>query len=477
MATTWIKPIHTSGSVASKLTERIGYAIDFDKTENGLYIESYGCEPLTAASEFLFSKRLYAQKRNNNNGRSDILAYHIRQSFKYDEVTPEEALRVGYDLAKRWTKGRHQFIVAAHTNTKNPHIHIVFNAVNLEHTKKFRNFKFSSIALRRLSDQICLENGLSIVEKPGLSKGWNRAEYLSGEKVPSVRSRLQGIIDNNLVSGIGFDDFIAAMIEAGCEAKQGKHLAFKIPDSKKFIRCRSLGDDYTEDAISERLSGKRMVEPKHKTEPTEIETSTAINNNHKPNMLIDIQEKLRQGKGGGYEKWSRLFNIKEGAKTLIFLKENGVGSYEELVEKSGAASAEFNERLTKIKAIDKRLNEISELQKYIGQYGKTRDVYKAYSASGKDQNFYEANRAEITLHEAAKKYFNSLNLKKLPSIQELKQEYATLLSEKKKLYVGYKEIKENHRTLGVAKMNVERLLNITPDTQNRNVQRDNPHGK
>ena len=458
-----MKTIHAgkNGSIASVLEMRTEYIKNPDKTEGGELLATYECEPFTVQSEFLLSKRQYEQNTGRDQGNHDVLAYHIRQSFKYDEVTAEEALKVGYDLAMRFTKGRHQFIVAAHTNTKNPHVHIIFNSVNLDCDGKFKDFKFSAIALRKLSDQICLENGLSVIEKPKPSKGWNRVEYLNETKAPSVRDRLRELIDYYLVQKKNFNDFIAAMIAADCEVKQGKNLAFKIPNSKKFIRCDSLGDDYTFEAIMARLSGKRFIIVKE-------ETITPIKNENKPSLLIDIQAKIREGKGAGYEQWARIFNLKEAAKTLIFLKENGIDSYDELVAKSAAVSADFNGRLNKIKDIDKRLENISELQKYIGTYGKTRDIYAQYKASGWNENFYEDHRADITLHKATKKYFDGLGMKKLPTISSLKQEYASLLAEKKRLYSGYHELKEKRMALLTAKSNASRMLDITPDMQKRN---------
>jgi hypothetical protein len=380
-------------------------------------------------------------------------------SFKPGEITAEQALELGKELALRWTKNKHQFIVAAHTNTNNPHAHIIFNSVNLDCGGKFQDFKRSAIALRRLSDQICIEKGLSIIEKPKPSKGWNRTEYLGMEKLPSVRDKLRELIDTHLVQKKDFDSFITAMITAGCVVKRGKHLAFKLPDGKKFISCDSLGDDYTFDAIMERISGRRIISAK-------AETVMPVNNANKPNLLIDIQAKIREGKGGSYTQWARIFNIKEAAKTLLFLKENGIDSYDDLVKKSAAVSEDFNGRLKKIKEIDKRLDEISELQKQIGTYGKTKDAYAKYRASGWDENFYETHRADITLHKAAKKYFDGLGLKKLPTISSLKQEYATLLAEKKKLYSGYHELKDKRNALLTAKRNSDNMLDIN-NGQNR----------
>jgi hypothetical protein len=463
MATTWMKALHRSGGIAAALGRSVDYIGNPEKTDDGELIEGYECDPFTAQSEFLLSKKLYAQKTGRDQGRHDVIAYHLRMSFKPGEVTAEQALALGHELALRWTKGMHQFIVAAHTNTGNPHVHIIFNSVNLDCTRKFEDFKRSAIALRRVSDRICLEHGLSVIEKPGLSKGYNRAEYLGGGKAPSARDTLRGLIDTSLREGDSFDGFLAAMVAAGCEVKCGKHLAFKISGGKKFIRCNSLGEDYTEDALRERLAGKRIVTPKQ-------ETAVPALAENKPNLLIDIQEKMRQGKGEGYRRWGALFNLKEMSKTLIFLQESGIDSYDDLVVQSTVASADFSGRLERIKTIEARIRDIAELQKQIGVYGKTREVYVQHKMSGWSEDFYEAHHADITLHKAAKKHFDSLGLKKLPSMQSLKQEYAGLLAEKKKLYSGYHETKEKSRALLTAKRNAEQILGVVPETKNHGKQ-------
>lgn len=459
MATTWMKALHRSGGIAAALGRSVDYIENPDKTDDGKLIEGYECDTFTVQSEFLLSKKLYAQKTGRDQGKHDVIAYHIRMSFKPGEVTAQQALELGKELALRWTKGRHQFIVAAHTNTNNPHTHIIFNSVNLDCTHKFEDFRRSAIALRRVSDQICLEHGLSVIEKPGLAKGYNRAEYLGGGKIPSARDTLREFIDTSLREGDSFGVFLAAMQKTGCEVKRGKHLAFKISGGKRFIRCDSLGDGYSETALMERLSGRRIVAPKPKPiMPIMVES--------KLSLLIDIQEKMQKGKGEGYRHWATRFNLKEMSKTLIFLQENGIDSYDDLVAQATAASADFNRRLEKIKAAEARLADISELQNQIGIYGKTREVYQRYKASGWSDDFYETHRTDITLHKAAKKHFDSLGLKKLPSMQSLKQEYATLLAEKKKMYAGYHEVKEQSRALLTAKRNAEQILDIVPETKN-----------
>ena len=463
MATTWMKALHRGGGITAALGRSVDYIGNEEKTDGGELVDGYECDPYTAQAEFLLSKKLYAQRTGRDQGTHDVIAYHIRMSFKPGEVTAQRALALGRELGLRWTKGRHQFIVAAHTNTNNPHVHIIFNSVNLDCDGKYNDFKRSAIALRRVSDQICLEHGLSVIEKPGLSKGYNRAEYLGGSKTVSAREQLRGVIDAALREDDSFDSFLAAMQAAGCEVKRGKHLVFKIPGGKKFIRCASLGEDYIESALRERLAGQRVVTPEQKS------TMLAILE-RKPNLLIDIQAKMQEGRGEGYRRWAAGFNLKEMSKTLIFLQENGIDSYDALVEQAAVASSGFSGRLERIKVIETRLCDISELQKQIGVYGKTREVYMRYKASGWSEDFFESHRADITLHKAAKNHFDDLGLKKLPSMQSLRQEYAMLLAEKKKLYAGYRELKEKSRTLLVAKRNADQVLGITSETQNRDTQ-------
>jgi len=217
VATTWIKVVHrtSSGSIRAAIQRTLDYTGDYAKTQGGNLIAAYECDPATAASEFMLSKRIYEKKTGRNQGRHDVIGYHIRQSFKPGEVTAEEALKIGYELAMRWTKGNHQFIVTSHTNTNNPHIHIFFNSVTLDNSRKYVDFKRSAIALRRVSDMICIEHGLSIIEKPGLSKGHNREEYLGISKAPNKRDKLIKLINTFLCDSSPAENIFNALKSAG----------------------------------------------------------------------------------------------------------------------------------------------------------------------------------------------------------------------------------------------------------------------
>jgi hypothetical protein len=252
------------------------------------------------------------------------------------------------------------------------------------------------------------------------------------------------------------------MQNAGCEVKRGKYLAFKLTGAARFIRVKSLGGDYTEEALRERCSGKRITAPKVKADGGAEQKSAGYNENlnssNEPSLLIDIQAKIRAGAGAGYQNWMAVFNLQQSARTLMFIQENGIDSYDDLKERSAAASSNFSAVSGRLKAIEARQKEIAELQKQIGIYVKTRDIYAKYKASGFDKGFFEAERAGLTLHKAAKKYFNELGLKKLPSVNQLKQEYAALDAEKRKLYSGYKALKGKYISLGTALANAEHIL-------------------
>ena len=393
-----------------------------------------------------------------NQKEHDVIAYHLRQSFKPGEITPELANKIGYELAMSLTKGKHAFIVCTHVDKEHIHSHIVFNSTALDCTRKFRNFLGSSFTVRKISDLLCWENGLSVIENPKPSRG-SYGTWL-GEKPSTVRQQLEHIIDAALADCKDFDSFLAALKTAGIEVKRGKHLAFKIPGGKKFVRCSSLGEDYSEAAILERISGKRIVPPKAER--------TA------PNLLLDIQAKMQQARSPGYERWASVFNLKEMAKTLNYLQGHGLLKYADLEAACDAAVQKYHDISDRTKANSERMKELSELQKHIGTYGKTREIYAQYRKlpPKKQAEFYAQHASAIISCEAAKRFFDGLGLKKLPSIQSLKQEYAALLAENKKLYPDQKEAKTEMMELLTAKHNTSRILGLTEEEKKRKLRQE-----
>ena len=444
MAATRLIALHKNKgkSVAACLKSRTDYAQNLDKTEQGQYVSSYACGALTADEEFMLTKRQY-DFVNGRRQKSDVIAYQIRQSFRPGEITAEEANKVGYELAMRFTKGKHAFVVATHTDRQHIHNHVIFNSTALDGTKKFRDFFFSALAVQRLSDLICLEHQLSVIEKKPYRERQKRVLYPPKE---SNRDRLCGIIDTILAEKPeDYEAFLQKLEQQGFEVKRGKHTAVKGKGQKRFIRFRTLGTGYGEDEIKAVLEGKAKHQP-HQKQPLKEQSFQ---------LLVDIQGKMAEGKSVGYKRWATKFNLKEMSKTLLFLQEQKISSAEELRERAAAATERYHAMGDSIKAAEARLTEIAVLKTHIINYAKTRSAYDAYRKSGYSKKFWEAHREEITLHKAAKAAFDEAGMKKLPKVKELDAEYAELLIKKKAAYPDYRKARDEMQELMKAQKNVE----------------------
>ena len=438
-------------SIGACLHNHTSYIQNPDKTEQGELVSSYQCSPLTVDEEFLLTKRLYEQTTGRSQ-KSDVIAYQIRQSFKPGEITAEEANKVGYELAMRFTKGKHAFIVATHTDRAHIHNHIIYNSTALDGTRKFKNFWLSSFAVQRLSDLICLEHQLSTIEYKPYRERQKRIVYPPKE---SNRDRLCSVIDSILSEKPkDYEDFLLRLEQQGYEVKRGKHTAVKGKGQKRFIRFRTLGTDYGEDEIKAVLEGKAKHQPYQKKPPKEQPFQ----------LLVDIQGKMTEGKSVGYKKWATKFNLKEMSKTLLFLQEQKIGSAEELRERAAAATERYHAMGDSIKAAEARLTEIAVLKTHIINYAKTREVYAAYRKAGYSKAFLEAHREEITLHKAAKAAFDEAGLQKLPKVKELDAEFAELLTKKKAAYPDYRKVRNEMQELVRAQKNVERFFAEEKDT-------------
>ena len=469
MATTRIMPLHVGkGRTESRaISDIIDYVANPKKTDNGRLITGYACDSRTADAEFLLAKRQYIAATGRVRGADDVIAYHVRQSFRPGEITPEEANRLGVEFAKRFTKGNHAFVVCTHIDKSHIHNHIIWSSVSLEYDRKFRNFWGSTKAVRQLSDTICVENGLSIVENPNPhGKSYNK--WLGDQAKPSHRELLRVTIDNALSqSPTDFEALLKLLQESGCEvSKRGKSYRLKLPGWEKAARMDSLGEGYGLEDLQAVLSGKKAHTPRKKVvaqaEPPKV------------NLLVDIQAKLQAGKGAGYARWAKVFNLKQMAQTMNYLSEHNLLKYAVLEEKAAAATAHHNELSAQIKAAEKRMAEIAVLRTYIVNYAKTREVYVAYRKAGYSKKFREEHEEEILLHQAAKNAFDEMGVKKLPKVKELQTEYAKLLEEKKKTYAEYRRSREEMRELLTAKANVDRVLKMEVE---QDVEKEKDHGQ
>lgn len=447
MAATRLIALHVNKgkTVAQCLADRTDYSQNAEKTNDGEFISSYECDPKTADEEFLLSKRQY-QHTTGRQQKNNIIAYQIRQSFKPGEVTPEKANQVGYETAMRWTKGKHAFIVATHIDKAHIHNHIIYNSTSLDASRKFNNFFLSGLAVQRLSDMVCLEHGLSIITPKPYRERQKRTIY---PKKRTHRDELCDAIDISLSKKPKrFEDFVQSLAEMGFEFKDGKQPAFKGKEQKRFIRLRSLGEGYSKEELQAVISGKSLR--KSRTAPEQKQF----------HLLIDIQEKMDEGKTVGYEKWAKKYNRKEAARTVILLKEKGLDNYDDLVAYTENLSSRFSELSDSIKAAEKRMIEVQALQKHIKNYHDTRQIYIEYRKFGYSKKFFEEHRQEITLHQAAKKAFDELQVSKLPSRQSLYEEFHRLAVQKKKDYAEYRQVRKEREELLIAKQTVETILNI-----------------
>ena len=377
MAATRIIPMHINKgkTIQACVKARLDYVKNDEKTENGEYVSSYACDPKTVTEEFLLSKKEY-YRLTGRHPHGDIIAYQLRQSFKPGEITAQEANQIGYELAEKLTKGNHAFIVATHTDKDHIHNHIVWNSTDLGCTRKYRNFLGSFRVVQRISDEICMKHGLSVI-KPRPYR--DRPKYKGHPGAPVKRK---------------FD------------------------------------------------------------------------------LLVDIQKKLKEGKGGGYERWAKVFNAKQITQTLLFMRDNNIRDYETLSEKADEASTKFDELSAAIKEKEAKLQRIGEIRMSIINYAKTRETYVKYRESGYSRKFYEEHREEITVHQAAKKVFDDLSSEekpdgKLPTVKQLSAEYANVLAEKKKLYGEYRAAKKNMADYVKAKRNIDDFLAMEKEPERR----------
>ena len=441
---------HQKGkSILKCLGERIEYSKNKDKTVQEEYISAYECDAKTAAAEFALAKREYSI-RSGLEQKNDVIAYQVRQSFKPGEVTPEEANRIGYEFAQRFLKGKHAFIVCTHVDRKHLHNHIIWNSTTLDCTRKFRNFWYSTNAVRKLSDLICTEHQLSVITNPK-NQGITYDKWLGDKKKPSHRELLRGAIDEILAKHPnGFDAFLQMLNEIGYTAVQrGKNIVFRHPDCMNSIRMNSLGKGYTEDDIRAVLSGERQHTPKKKRDPL---------TQQKDSLLIDIQQKMDEGKGAGYVNWAKKFNIKQMAQTVNYLREHGLMDYDVLKKEAADATQKYNRLSDEIKLAEKRMAEIAVLKTHIINYSKTRDVYAAYRKFGYSKKYLAEHESDILLHKAAKKAFDELGVTKLPTVKSLQAEYADLLAKKKAAYSEYRTAREEMKELLLHKSNLDRML-------------------
>lgn len=471
MATTYFKTHHISKgeTIAQSMKERFDYGQNQDKTRGGELIAAYECDPETADAEFLLSKAKYKAITGREQKKdADVLCYQIRQSFVPGEVDAETALKIGYDFAMRWTKGKHAFFVVSHTDRAHPHVHIYYNSTTLDCTRKFRDFIGSARAVRRLSDCICLENGLSCIAHPHLhSKGkyQHYGQWRGDSRPPTFQERLKAQIDICLAGNPpDMDDFLQAMGAAGFEVKHGRGgvISFRAEGQERFTRLRSstLGEGYGQEDIQAIIEGR--------VTPSKGRAGAA----RKVNLIIDIQSRMKAGKGPAYERWAKIFNLKQMAAALQYLQENDLLEYEQLEKKATEAADRFHTLSDQIKSIEGTMSVNAELKAAIVDYAKTHPVFDGYKATKYSKKYLAEHEAEIAVYRAARATFQRiLSGAKLPKMDALKEEYQKLAAAKRTAYKEYRAVRKDMQEVVTAKSNIDHLLGLTDAQKNKEKER------
>jgi hypothetical protein len=448
MAATRIISIHVNkGKTARQcITARLNYIMNPQKTDDGILISTFACSPETAADEFT----LFRQEYQTNTGRvqeNEVIAYHVRQSFTPGEITPEEANAIGKKLAEMITGGNHAFVVATHIDKEHIHNHIIFCSTDLEGRNKFRDVKRSAKNLAQISDDLCRENGLSVIENPQ-DKTVTYDQWQGNQRRFTHRDELRMIIDAALrMQPDGFDALLQLLEDAGCLIKRGAQISVKPPDGKRYIRLDTLGSEYGETSLRQSLAGKHVHIPKI---PRGDFTESQIK------RLINIEAKLRAGKGKGYQVWAERNNIEAMSQMVIFLKEHQIDSPEELNEQIQELIDQRNSLKTSIQEKQTRMKEINCQRKAIRDYSRTKDVYTHYRESGWSSKFYQEHRQEIEDHKKAQAVYASLG-GKLPTLKELSAEYDRLKEEKADDQTSLDELKSRLTNLKHIRYNYEIL--------------------
>ena len=436
MAITKIHPIKVN------LKKALDYIENPDKTDDKMFVSSYGCSYETADIEFQMLLDQAFKKGNN-------LAHHLIQAFEPGETTPEQVHEIGRQLADEVLGGKYPYVITTHIDKGHLHNHIIFCAVDMANQRKYISNKQSYAYIRRTSDRLCRENGLSVV-KPGKDKGKSYAEWDAQRKGKSWKAKLKTAIDAAIPQARDFDSFLRLMEAQGYEMKRGKFISFRSPGQERFTRCKTLGVDYTEEAITRRIKGLAVDRgPKRKVEQG-------------ISLRIEIENNIKAQQSAGYARWAKLYNLKQAAKALNFLTEHQIESYEGLESRLDEISTANDEAAAALKAVERRLGEMALLIKQISTYKQTRPVALEYHRAKDKAAFRREHESQLILYEAAARALKEAGMKKRPNLYALKAEYKKLDGERERLSEQYNEVKKELKEYGIIKQNVDSILRVTP---------------
>ena len=424
--------------IKSTLKAAIDYILNPEKTDGKLLASSFGCGLETADIEFAWTREVAGDKGTH-------LGRHLIQSFAVGETTPEEAHQIGMELAREILGGKYEFVLTTHVDKNHLHNHLIFNAVSFTDYKKYHSNKQSYHYIRRTSDRLCKEHGLSVVV-PGKDKGKSYAEYTAEKQGTSYKAKLKIAIDTLIPQVKDFEELIKWLQEMGYEIKHGKYVSCRAPGQERFTRLKTLGAAYAEEAIKDRIKGVYIAKAKPLREDKGIR------------LVVDIENSIKAGQSAGYERWAKIHNLKQAAKTMNFLTENKIERYGDLESKIADILAAHDAAAKAVKQAESRLSDLSLLIKHAATYRQFKPIYDEYRKSPDKEKYLRGHESQIILFEAAAKALKEMQIKKLPDLAALRKEYDSLNDKKAALYEDYRKAKKQMQEYGVIKKNVDSIL-------------------
>ena len=437
MAVTKIKAIRGT------LSKAIAYILNPEKTDEKLLVSSYGCASETAAREFEWTRKIAEQKGMNP---VRIIARHVIQSFEIGEVTPELAHEIGKQFADEILGGKYEYVLTTHIDKDHVHNHLIFNAVDFVNYHAYKSYKRIYYDMREVSDRLCKENGLSVIP-PSQNKGMGYKEYTEAKRGTSWKQKLKQTIDRLVITAKDYDDFLRLMQEAGYEIKTGKYISFRAKGQERFTRSKTIGENYTEERIKERIAGRTPRRSQRQTTPKGI------------SLIGDIQERIRLIDSKGYEYKAKLTILKEAARTLNYLTENNLLQYADLEKKVEDVHSSYDRTGKELKGVEARLREVQPLIKNISNYQRLKPVYDAFQKAKDKSGFKAKHEAELVIFEAARSTLLAMQGdEKLPSMKTLQAEQQRLLEEQQRLYDERVKLKKEVKQIETIKSNVDTFL-------------------
>ena len=430
------------------MSKAIAYILNPEKTDEKLLVSSYGCASETAAREFEWTRKIAEQKGMNP---VRIIARHVIQSFEIGEVTPELAHEIGKQFADEILGGKYEYVLTTHIDKDHVHNHLIFNAVDFVDYHAYKSYKRIYYDMREVSDRLCKENGLSVIP-PSQNKGMGYKEYTEAKRGTSWKQKLKQTIDRLVITAKDYDDFLRLMQEAGYEIKTGKYISFRAEAQERFTRSKTIGENYTEERIKERIAGRTPRRSQRQTTPKGI------------SLIGDIQERIRLIDSKGYEHKAKLTILKEAARTLNYLTENNLLQYADLEKKVEDVHSSYDRTGKELKGVEARLREVQPLIKNISNYQRLKPVYDAFQKAKDKPSFKTKHEAELVIFEAARSTLLAMQGdEKLPSLKTLQAEQQRLLEEQQRLYDERAKLKKEVKQIETIKSNVDTFLAPSAD--------------